>query len=163
MKRESMTIEQYRALPKAKPSNREHNVRCQIEIEATDKDGKPCRELVWFDSKEEAVWYKNLELRRRNGEIRNLKRQVKFELSEGVSITIDATYEELWYSWRDHSDKWWEHIIADYKGTRLTKKLKQPVPRMAEEFRIKWAWLKQVLEGGAHKYKFVIATREGDK
>lgn len=69
-----------------------------------------------FDSKGEAAWFMGLTARERVGEVRNLRRQVKYALeANGVQVAsyvADAVYEEK------QGGKWVE-VVADFKGTRL--------------------------------------------
>lgn len=69
-----------------------------------------------FDSKGEAAWFLGLKAREKAGEIRRLRRQVKYALeANGVQVAsyvADAVYEEK------QAGKWVE-VVADFKGTRL--------------------------------------------
>lgn len=68
-----------------------------------------------FDSRAEATWFMGLKAREKAGEIRDLRRQVKYPLVCGdahiCDYVADATYEE----WR--SGGWWI-VTADMKGVR---------------------------------------------
>jgi hypothetical protein len=110
---------------------------------------------IMFDSRGEAAWYAGLLLRQKAGEIRNLQRQVAFELQPGfrgedghferaIKIIVDATYDEV-----GPSVTGWRPIIADFKGW--------PTP----DWKLKWKMLKYKLRGMG--YKFVIATKGGNR
>lgn len=79
---------------------------------------------VTFDSKGEAGRYRKLALLERAGQIRKLRRQVKYDLSvNGQKVTsyrADFVYEEL-------TDGAWLEIVEDFKGMpdqKFTIKLK---------------------------------------
>lgn len=71
---------------------------------------------IRFPSKHEAKCWTELRLREQAGEIRNLKRQVQFELKVGeVSIgkyIADFTFEEPW----GIPTSMWSFVVADAKG-----------------------------------------------
>ena len=75
--------------------------------EKTEIDGER------FDSRGEAAWFMGLQARVRAGEVRNLRRQVKYALeANGVQVAsyvADAVYEEK------QGGKWVE-VVADFKG-----------------------------------------------
>ena len=66
-----------------------------------------------YDSKGEASWYQGLIARQKAGEIRNLRRQVKYPLWCGTvricDYVADAAYQEV-------QDDFWPEVVADYKG-----------------------------------------------
>jgi hypothetical protein len=79
-----------------------------------------------FDSIAEGRWYQNLKLMQRAGAIRNLRRQVRYDLhgldgSVIATLILDAVWEEL------HDGEWIEQP-SDHKGmetpiSRLKRKL----------------------------------------
>lgn len=69
----------------------------------------------WFDSKRELARWGELKLRERAGEIRNLRRQVKYELIpkrgrlRAIHFVADFVYEEA---------PSWKTVVEDSKGYR---------------------------------------------
>jgi hypothetical protein len=66
-----------------------------------------------YDSKKEARWYAQLRLRERLGDIRNLRRQVRYPLvmagTRVATYVADAVYEE-------QNSGTWVTVIADVKS-----------------------------------------------
>lgn len=103
-----------------KPKRQKFNAR------KTVVDGKV------FASAGEARRWQELELLERAGKIRNLQRQVKYDIVwNGVHIcsyTADAVYQERWANSEPHEVSDWVLIVEDFKGGRprewaRTKKL----------------------------------------
>jgi len=89
---------------------------------------------IRFDSKFEATVYGQLVMRQKAGEIRNLKRQVRFPLlvnNQKVGVLIaDFTYEERDgpYQMLFGTDYHWHMVIADAKS---------PITRRQQLYRLK--------------------------
>lgn len=90
-----------------------------------------------FDSKKECKRYKELELLEANGEIRNLRRQVKYELIPKQKLikpitrkgrtykTERAAYYTADFVYQEKENGKWVDVVEDCKGMRLdTYKLK---------------------------------------
>ena len=66
-----------------------------------------------FDSKREAARYAELLLLERNGEVRNIRRQVLYELKVNA-VLIAKYYADFVYELRTRGK--WEEIVEDVKG-----------------------------------------------
>lgn len=95
---ERMTIAQFRALKKKKPS--------KYRNEKTEADG------IWFDSKREANRYKDLVLLQEAGEINSLHLQVAFPVTIGPHKICNYIAD---FYYQDASGKF---VIEDSKGMR---------------------------------------------
>lgn len=72
-----------------------------------------------FDSKAEAARYGLLLMLERAGDIRDLERQVKFELIPKCGDERACSYvADFVYSWRDPITREWSTIVEDVKGMR---------------------------------------------
>jgi hypothetical protein len=100
----------------------------------------------WFDGKGEAERGEELWMLQLAGEIRNLKFQVPFILSEKprVKLTLDFYYEKPMESAIPPAGYYqYQGVYEDYKGTWYTKKFKKPKAHIEGVFRVKMAWLKE--------------------
>lgn len=100
---ERMTAAQYRELlAKAPKPSKYHN--------------KPCwHEGEYFQSQRECHRWIMLGIEQRHGDIRNLRRQVPYDLPGGIKYVADFVYE------RKQDDGTWREVIEDSKGGVRTK------------------------------------------
>ena len=140
---ERLSVEEYLALgdDPEKPS--------KYKAVKTEVDG------IQFDSRAEAAWYAGLRLREQAGEIRNLQRQVEFQLHPGfryddghavraIKIVVDATYEER-YSYYQDPEWHWRPVISDYKGGGES--------HATADWKLKWKMLKYIMRGKGVRFE----------
>lgn len=84
---------------------------------------------IMFDSRKEAVRYRELRLLERAGEIRNLRLQVKYEIIPKMGKER-ATYYIADFVYEERKDGRWETVVEDCKGMKTdVYKLKKKLMR----------------------------------
>lgn len=79
---------------------------------------------VVFDSRAEAARYMELKIMEKAGLIRNLERQVKFELTPAVRIgkkLLRASHYIADFVYDEMTEDGWKRVVEDVKGVRTAR------------------------------------------